>query len=339
MEDMSFRSENLYTGEGWLNVPWIASHGKWLNVLLGGRQIGKTYGVLKLMLDECRKFFYLRRTAEELKIMMDAPELSPFRKYDIYGYDIGLKTQGKVCAILNEDETIGWAAALRRIQYIRGFSGDAITDIVFDEAIPERGAVVRHGDGDALLNAYVTINGNREFQGKPPIRLWILANTNRLDSEVLESMGILNQLISLKYSGKEYKVNKDAFLLVASDSPVSRKRDETALMRIVSKDSEFYRMASQSEFPKDDTELIRNISIKGYKPLMRFGKYCFYVMGSKVHIRKGGDLHVHKYPETKAGAFRLIKDLPELYAIWLRGDLTFEDPETYLKFKEYFAAN
>ena len=42
-------ANGLYTNEGWLNFDYIASKGAWLNVIIGKRQVGKTYGTLKYM--------------------------------------------------------------------------------------------------------------------------------------------------------------------------------------------------------------------------------------------------------------------------------------------------
>lgn len=47
-------------------MPDIASLNCWLNVIIGPRQVGKTYGTLKYLLDAENQFFYMRRTGDEL---------------------------------------------------------------------------------------------------------------------------------------------------------------------------------------------------------------------------------------------------------------------------------
>lgn len=64
-------------------------------------------------------------------------------------------------------EKYGIGMTLPSIANIRGFNGSQFEDVVFDEFIPERIVIKRKAEGDALLNAYVTINGNRELEGKP----------------------------------------------------------------------------------------------------------------------------------------------------------------------------
>ena len=41
---------NLYTSDGWLNFDYIGSRPAWLIIILGARQVGKTYGCLQYML-------------------------------------------------------------------------------------------------------------------------------------------------------------------------------------------------------------------------------------------------------------------------------------------------
>ena len=76
----------LYLPSGYLNVPYIDSladkHGISFVVLIGGRQVGKTYGTLKLMLDDNRRFILMRRTQAEAAGRMVLPGVreSEFRK-------------------------------------------------------------------------------------------------------------------------------------------------------------------------------------------------------------------------------------------------------------------
>ena len=45
----------LYEKDGWLNIPEIDKLGTWCNVIIGPRQVGKTYGTLKRLITEHRR--------------------------------------------------------------------------------------------------------------------------------------------------------------------------------------------------------------------------------------------------------------------------------------------
>ena len=173
--------QNLYTPEGWLNISYLGRQPVWLIVIIGKRQVGKTYGVLQYMLDNDLYHILLRRTTAEIDTISSTPDLNPFKVFEPK-YHVGLFKKGRFCEIKNyftdpdgaieQGKQRGIATSLSQIASIRGFNGSAFTDLVFDEFIPEKGVVTRKTEGDAFLNAYTTINGNRELSGMPPLRCW-----------------------------------------------------------------------------------------------------------------------------------------------------------------------
>lgn len=86
---------DLYTGDGWVNIPAVAALGCWCNIIIGKRQVGKTFGTLKYMLDESLYFLYMRRTVNELQAVAADPDLNPFNALQSVGYDIGIQKTGK----------------------------------------------------------------------------------------------------------------------------------------------------------------------------------------------------------------------------------------------------
>ena len=63
----------LYTKAGWLDVPHINEVADRNNIsiiiIIGKRQIGKTYGVLKFMLDDNKRFILLRSVMAEMDML------------------------------------------------------------------------------------------------------------------------------------------------------------------------------------------------------------------------------------------------------------------------------
>ena len=247
----------LYDKAGYLDTKHIEDVADKNNIaiiaIIGKRQIGKTYGVLKLMLDEDKRFILLRGMRTELD-MLERNVNSPFEK--IHGYESRVlfeKNSDYTANItrLDKDEDgnevktiIGMGAALSSIGRVRGFNGDIYTDVVFDEAIPESHLLkVRHG-GDAFLNMYTTVAGNRELEGRPPLRVWLLANSNNLDSDILDALNITDIVERMSLRGEESRIIKERgiMILLPDSAEITEKRKQTALYKAIGGNSKFARI-------------------------------------------------------------------------------------------------
>ena len=73
---------NLYTPEGWIDVPSLEEGALTFNVGYGARGIGKTFGFLAdCRLDHPRRFLLLRRSQVQADLIASS-EFSPFRALD-----------------------------------------------------------------------------------------------------------------------------------------------------------------------------------------------------------------------------------------------------------------
>lgn len=290
-------SISLYTDGGWLNTPALASTGAWMIVLIGKRQVGKTYGVLKYMLDENLTFLYLRRTLEEYEIMTADPELNPFLALRNEGHDVDIVKQSKQSYAIGDAErdddgkpTITKRRAvgmtLQGISKIRGFNGTGFSDLVFDEFIPERIVLKRAAEGDAFLNALVTIGGNRELEGKPPLRCWLLANAFDITSPILSALDLTSAVAKMSRAGTELAMTKTGVLICMPHSDrVMDKRKQTALMRHLAKtNSKFYDVAVNNQFAYNNLSAVRPMPLRGMRP-------AFAVNG--IYVYRMDDLHYY----------------------------------------------
>ena len=269
----------IYNEQGYLYVDDIAKHNSWLKVLIGARQIGKTYNVLKYHLDNNIPFIFLRRTTEELNLIGGSAELNPFKPFEPE-YKIGLFKTGKYWTVNHyteegKSEAVGLALSLAQIAHIRGFNGSNYASIIYDEFIPEKSVVTRKTEGDALLNAYTTINGNRELNGAPPCTLWLLANSNNINSPVLEAFELTDDVIKARAKGIEIYYDEGAIIVQPRSRAVLDKRKDTALMKRVNKKSTFYGMAIENDFSYDRSPLVQNLSIKHMTPLFSYGGFLY----------------------------------------------------------------
>lgn len=350
---------NIYDQKGFLNTRHIEKvadrNGIAFIIIIGKRQIGKTYGVLKLMLDDDKRFILLRGMKTELE-MLERGVNSPFEK--IHGYEgkILLEKNSEYTAEIVRQEikynddgdsyientTIGMGAALSSIGRIRGFNGDIYSDVVFDEMIPESHLLkVRHG-GDAFLNMYTTVNGNREMEGRPPLRVWGLANSNNLDSEILEALGITDIVERMSLRGEETRILKDrGIMIIMPDSEqIIEERKKMALYKAIGGDSKFSKMAYDNEFSYNDYSDVFTKPLQEHTPIILVGDIVIHLhKNSKtIYITEvyKGNIHVrHKYSDTDFGLMKFQREQSDVRAAYLRGRATFQNMTVKNKFLHY----
>ena len=340
----------LYTPDGWLDAPHIDAVADRNNisfiVIIGKRQIGKTYNVLKYMLDSDKRFVLLRGVKTELD-MLKRNVNSPFEKIHGYKKRIVFDSETEYTATIsrldadkdgNEVKTsIGMAGALSSIGRIRGFNGDMYTDVVYDEFIPESHLLkVRHGD-DAFNNMYTTIAGNRELEGRKPLRVWLLANSNNLDNDILKALNITDIVERMNLRGEESRILKDrGIMIILPDSrQITEKRKQTALYRAIGGSSKFAQMAYENAFAYNDYTDVDQRPLQEYKPLIAIGNVIIHLHKSEKTLYVTNYMKckcLHTYTDSDYGRMTFTRDYPEIRAAYLRGRITFQN----MTVKNYF---
>lgn len=344
----------LYTPDGWLDAPHIEAVADRNNiafiVIIGKRQIGKTYNVLKLMLDEDKRFMLLRGMKTEMD-MLKKNVNSPFEKIKEYKNKVTFQSETEYTASIirhdirsNGESTedvqtpIGILAALSSIGRIRGFNGDIYTDVVYDEFIPESHLLkVRNGD-DAFLNMYTTIAGNRELEGRKPLRVWLLANSNNLDNDILKALKITDVVERMSLRGEESRIlkNRGIMVILPDSEQITEKRKKTALYKAVGDDSKFSQMAYENKFAYNDYSDVGQKPLQEYKALISIGDEII------IHLHKANKtLYVtpyyriatkHTFTDSDYARNKFIRQFSELRAAFLNGRMTF----TSMSVKNYF---
>lgn len=283
-------------------------------IFLGGRGCGKTYGALSGALDLPDKFIFMRRTAQELDLMLDSEKYgegaNPFKPINKdKNRDVGLsKIVKNMAGIYNREMVdgklspvgapIGYGVALSTISSIRGMSFVDCSDCIYDEFVPEKHVRKIKNEGGALLNAYETICRNREFDGEDPLRLWMLANSNDIYNDVFIELGIVSDVEKMVRQGKNDRYFKDrglAIHLIQNNEEFVDAKRETALYKLTA-GSRFSEMALDNKFAYNDFSLIKHENLSGYRPLCHIGKAYIYA--------KKGDSYLYvSYAPAKCPAF------------------------------------
>ena len=325
----------LYLKNGYLDFDHIEkiANGNNINfiVLIGKRQVGKTYGTLDLMLRRGYYFALLRRTADEMKfITVDVN--NPFEKLP---YSVKIETESKYTAKIErfdgeEPARIGSVMALSTVAKIRGFDGSKYTQLVYDECIPETHVIRLRNEGDAFLNCYTTIAGNRELEGAPPLRAWLLANSNDIGAPILSALGIADIVERMSYSKQEMAVLADRGIMVIlpASEAVTDRRTKTALYKAVGTDSDFAKMSLQNEFSYNDASDVRRVDIRQYKPLVDVtGLFTIWEHkdGNTAYVSTPSAAQFpYTYENTERGRREFRNAFPDARALYLNGGVSFQ---------------
>ena len=349
----------LYTKAGWLDVPHINEVADRNNIsiiiIIGKRQIGKTYGVLKFMLDDNKRFILLRSVMAEMD-MLKHNVASPFDAIKGYSGRVVFESETQYTANIVRIDTqddiegeiktsIGMLSALSAIGRVRGINGRQFSDVVYDEFIPESHLLKVKNGGDAFLNMYTTIAGNREIEGEKPLRVWLLANSNNLDNDILNALNITEVVEKMSLRGEESRILKDrGIMLILPDSQViTEKRKKGALYRAIGGDSKFAKMAYENNFSYNDFSDVNSKPLEEYNPIiMVYGEsnptftiYLHKTYKTLYVVQKVDANARHTYYETERDKMKFTRDFPEIKAAYLRGRFSFQNMTVKNQFLNY----
>lgn len=296
-------------------------------LFFGPRGDGKTFSVLRSGIMEEpftgykesigeRKFIYLRRRQQEIQIAT-SETANPFKsinsKYGCFVYP-KYKVKDKYStfyAQLNDGSRVacGFGMALSTFSNLRGVNFEDVDDIMFDEAIPEKIAAKMQGEGKALLNLYETVNRNREFFGKPPVKMYIVSNAIDLSADLLIELRVVNVIAHMISKGQTRYTNKERGLYIEllSHKDFTEKKSETALYKLTA-NSEFSDFALKNKFIFNDTTAVKKVPINEYKPVATFiDTYTIYThkTGMSLHCAEANpDSNQARFNQAEVDMFR-----------------------------------
>lgn len=346
---------NLYTPEGWVDAPAIMAGALTFNIIVGGRGTGKTFGFLQqLRLDNPRPFLLMRRTQVQADLISN-PKFSPLLALDrVRGCHTLTKKINKYIggiyeAEVNKDGTmeaygppLGYTAALSSIHNVRGYSAD-VDDIIFDEFNPEKGERQTISDEfNSFRNAYETLNRNRELEGRDPIKVWMLSNSNTLGNPYFIGLRIVEQVDKMIRKGQEVWRDPERGLMVINlaASPISEKKASTALYRLTGPD-EFTGMALGNEFSQEARSRTGSIPLRELIPLVQIGELQIY--RHKGGRQLYGSLHRSGAPEIfttdDAGIARFRAKYGWLWEYYMEDQIIWQTYLPELLFRKFFGEN
>lgn len=273
----------MFLDNGYINMNDLLTNQYVFLFCVGGRGTGKTYGTLSSLLDlqnagRIRRFLFLRRTQTECdKVSTNAT--NPFKKINAdKGIDVKIKSiKDGLYGFILDDQCIGYSAALSTFANLRGIDFSDVDVIFFDEFIPERSSYKIKKEGEAYFNLYESINRNRELYGEKPVKFISCSNSNFLGNPIFLELQIIPQLEKILLNGGGTFYDKDRLLqvIILKDSPISEKKQNTALYRLT-RNTGFSAMAVNNSFSDADNDLIRPSDLNNYTLLTTITGIAIY---------------------------------------------------------------
>lgn len=279
---------NFYDKVGYLDFEKVLKNSSTFNFICGGRGTGKTFSALKYVYENEIPFIFIRAMKNQIETV--ATELlNPFKPLEHeYGYNVKVQTIIKNVRgfyDVKEDESgivnkklIGIAVALSDFSSLRGIDVADYDCIIFDEFIPKEGEVVRGNWGRQLADFYETANRNRELSGRDPIKVFCLANSNNIANSVFFEFGLMKKAIDMSRNKQTYAKmeGKEKAVFFLGDSPISRKKVQTALYKALGDNSDYADMAIENIFEGVDSRGVKSLPYNQLRPLIRCGELCVY---------------------------------------------------------------
>lgn len=334
----------IFHENGYANIGGILDEGYPFNFIVGARATGKTVDALNDSVEKDEKFLYMRRTQAQCDLI-SKQDFSPFKPInEIFHREVKVKSISKYNGMFYTElqdsiKIHGYTAALSTIANMRGFSASDLTRLIYDEFIGEEHEKPIKHEAEAVLNAYETINRNRELEGKAALQFVALANSNRIDNPLFEELGLIRIADKLQKSGAmRWTDDKRGIqLIMLSNSPISQKKKGTALYRLTD-NSDFSRMALDNSF-NINRQHVRARPIAEYVPVCSVGELFIY--RHKNDIRLYGTTY-------KTGVFNkafTLSDTDKLryrrfymhhWDMYIEGNIDFEDVLAETLFLKYW---
>lgn len=322
---------NLYLDNGYANMGGIIDIPVPFIFCIGGRGTGKTYGALKEIVSRETTFFLMRRLQSHIDII-SKPEYSPFKKLNMdLHWNISVETIAKNQAAFYRDEgesPIGYAGALSTISKIRGFDSSDVDIILYDEFVPERHEHTIKNEGAAFLNAYETINRNRELSGGKPVKCLCLGNAENIMNALFVELGLVRKAEQMLRKGQTTSIDskRGVAIVFLKDSPISKKKKDSALYRLTS-GNEFEQMALNNDFVEREYNNVKSLKISELRPIVTVGELTLYnhKVSGMLYASTHSSGSVPVYGTSEQEIIRFRRAYPWIFKMLLDGKIIFEE--------------
>lgn len=330
----------IYTEDGWINWDYIIAQRVPFVSVVGPRGTGKTYGLMKWMIENKQKFLYLRRLKSQLD-QCGKPEGNPFKKLNTdFGYNINPYNSSGTISFRYGDkdgEVAAVGVALSVVANLRGVDYSDFQYIIFDEFIASDGERPIKNEFFAFLNFYETVNRNRELSGDDPVFCYMLGNANKLNNPYFTGWHFMRTAVKM-IRGKQMvwrAPENTRMVIMLLDSPISERKSDTALYKNATED--FLTMAIDNVFKTDETK-IKSEPLREFIHIVSIGEIGIYRHKTERRYYVSSTVSQNLYYEPFGITLKMFQQDYYLLRVsyMTRKNFTFENFENEILFRSYF---
>lgn len=343
-----------YMENGYVNMQKIIEAPFTFNFVVGARGTGKTFGALDYVYVRPDKHFILMRRTQEQCNTISRQDFSPFKALEAYHNNERLiacrsagKNMGRYGDIILDDNgeeadyiTQGYAVALSTVANMRGFDMSDIKLLLYDEFIKERHEKPLKDEGKAFLNAYETINRNRELTGHDPVKCVCMANSNDIANPIFIELGLVTTCERMLAKGIDVYTNKERGIAIylLHNSPISQAKKNTALYRLSDARSEFAKMAISNDFNMEHGTNIGNRKLIEYVPVVQVGESVIYKHKSNgtYYVTTHASGNIPYFGDNDMELKRFCRSYFYLWDAYLNRKIVFESYMLERLFEHYY---
>ena len=256
----------------------------WCYLIWSKRGPGKTYSTLRFMIENKKKFVFLKRTKDDVKLLCAGGkqgvnfDMSPFVPLNRdFGWDIKpMKIEKGIAGFYHSIEgkpagnPIGYCVALSAASDIKGFDLSECDYLIFDEFIPKAYEIIKRNEGDALLDIYMTISRDRIKRGRGELKLICLANATSINNPTFTILDVTDTAADMDIYEKEFVYQDERKILLHKIMNIDADADEKSGIEIAMTGTAWADMSFSGSFAYDDFSAVKHQRMKGYKPIVSY---------------------------------------------------------------------
>ena len=258
----------------------------WCFVVWSRRGPGKTYSALRYAYEEKIPIVYMKRTKDDVDTVCGVRggiDLSPYvpinrdAHYNITSqliykgiggfYDQYDEETGKPCGV-----PFSYVCALNAMKTIKGFDLSRCDWLLLDEFIPQTGEIVRHKEGEMLLDVYMTVARDRLKRGRDDLKLILFANAENISTPITNELDIVDDMVNLQASGQSHFYIEDRGIMLhhITDAEIPIQETEKSGIYKAMQGTDWGAKAFGGEFSNNDFSNVGKFNMKNFQPVVAY---------------------------------------------------------------------